>query len=332
MTNDRTNDRTDDGTEQRSEQRLVYLSGGVGGARLAHGLNRLLAPQQLTCIVNTGDDFAHWGLQISPDLDTMMYTLADVADEERGWGLAGETFAALEWVKRYGGPSWFGLGDRDLATHLMRTEWLRSGLDLTEVTQRLCSGLGVAARLLPMTNEPCATMIDTPSGTLDFQRWLVAERGLPPVTRVWSRGTDQPSAQVLAALDTAQLVIIGPSNPYVSIDPILALQGVRERLAQRPVLAVSPIVHGRAIKGPLAGMLETLGAHGQRSASARSVAQHYGALLDVCVVERGDEREFAHDLERPKVFAADTWMRTRADSRSLAQSVLTLATELGYWA
>lgn len=312
-----------------SERRLVYLSGGVGGARLAHGLNRLLPPEQLTCIVNTGDDFVHWGLQISPDLDTMMYTLADVADEERGWGLAGETFAALEWVKRYGGAGWFALGDRDLATHLMRSEWLRSGVDLTEATRRLCAGVGVAARLLPMTNAPRATLIDTPAGTLDFQRWLVAERGLPRVTGVRFRGTDEASPEVLAALDAAQLVVIGPSNPYVSVDPILSLRGVRERLAQRPVLAVSPIVHGQAVKGPLAGMLESLGGS---SASARSVAQHYGTLLDVFVVERGDEAEFAQDFERPKVFAADTWMKTRADSRNLAENILALASELGYWA
>lgn len=307
-----------------SAARLVYLSGGVGGARLAHGLYGALEPGQLTCVVNTGDDLLHWGLHVAPDLDTMLYTLADVADIERGWGLQGETFEALARVKRYGGDDWFALGDRDLATHIMRSDWLRSGQTLTQVTQRLASALGITATLLPMTDASCETMIDTDAGTLAFQRWLVAERGLPLVRRVWSRGATEASPEVHAALERATLVVVGPSNPYVSVDPILALRGVRERLRELPVLAVSPIVHGRAVKGPLAGMLETLG---QTSASARSIAQHYGSLLAGFVVERGDEA----DISGPAVLATDTLMHTRADSRALAERVLGFARELGHW-
>jgi LPPG:FO 2-phospho-L-lactate transferase len=258
----------------------------------------------------------------------MLYTLADLADVERGWGLAGETFEALAGVKRYGGESWFALGDRDLATHLMRSQWLREGATLTQVTQRLCHGLGVTATLLPMSNTACETMIDTDAGTLGFQAWLVAERGLPAVRRVWFRhaqptGT-QATAEVLAALESAQLVIIGPSNPYVSIEPILALPGVRERVQKLPVLAVSPIVHGRAVKGPLAGMLETLGG---MPPSAASIAKHYGADLHAFVVERGDELE----ITGLPVLGTDTLMHSREDSRKLAQRVLMFVRELGHW-
>lgn len=305
--------------------KLVYLSGGVGGARLAHGLYNTLDPSALCCVINTGDDLVHWGLHVSPDVDTMLYTLADVADVERGWGLAGETFEALAGVKRYGGEDWFALGDRDLATHLMRTQWLREGETLTRVTARQCAALGVRARLLPMSDAPCETMIETASGSLSFQRWLVAERGLPIVKRVWFRGEARATREVEHALREAQLVVIGPSNPYVSIDPILALPGVRERLRELPVLAVSPIVHGRAVKGPLAGMLESLG---HMPPAAASVAAHYGDLLQGYVIERGDE------VTQPslRVLATDTLMPTRAHSRALAEHVLEFARQLGVWA
>jgi len=304
--------------------KLVYLSGGVGGARLAHGLYHALDPEALCCVVNTGDDLVHWGLHVSPDLDTMLYTLADVADVERGWGLAGETFEALAWVKRYGGEAWFALGDRDLATHLMRSQWLRAGDSLTRVTERLRTALGVRTPILPMSDDACETMIDTAQGSLSFQHWLVGERGLPAVQRVWFRGSPRATPELERALDAASLVVIGPSNPYVSIDPILSLPGVRERLQVKPVLAVSPIVHGRAVKGPLAGMLETLG---RMPPSAASVAEHYAGLLRGYVVERGDEA----GLSMP-VLATDTIMETRAQSRSLAERILAFARELGVWA
>ena len=304
---------------------LVYLSGGVGGARLAHGLYHCLPPEHLTCIVNTGDDLVHWGLQVSPDLDTMLYTLSDLADIERGWGLADETFAALAAVKRLGGEDWFALGDRDLATHLMRSQWLRSGVSLTEVTERLCKALGVASAILPMSDAPRETMIETPDGTLAFQRWLVAERGLPQVQRVWFKGEGAATDAVIDALDRARLVVIGPSNPYVSIAPILATPGVRERVARLPVLAVSPIVHGRAVKGPLAGMLQSLSGF---PAEAASVARYYGRLLAGYVIEHGDRAE----LDPPvPVLATKTVMKTRSDSRSLARAVLAFAEELRLW-
>lgn len=305
--------------------RLIYLSGGVGGARLAHGLYHCLPSEQLTCIVNTGDDLVHWGLQVCPDLDTMLYTLADLADIERGWGLAGETFEALTAVKRLGGEGWFALGDRDLATHLMRTEWLRAGMCLTEVTKRLRDALGVTAEILPMSDAPRETMIETPGGTLSFQRWLVAERGLPPVQRVWFKGHGAASEAVLEALDQARLVVIGPSNPYVSIEPILATPGVRERIARLPVLAVSPIVHGKAVKGPLAGMLQSLSG---MPAEAASVARYYEPLLSGYVLEHGDQALLERSLP---VLATKTVMKTRADSRNLARALLGFAQELGLW-
>ena len=266
---------------------------------------------------------SHWGLSISPDLDTVMYALADVADVERGWGLSGETFEALACVARYGGESWFQLGDRDLATHVMRTQWLREGQTLSAVTLRLCRALGVHTPILPMSDQAFETMIDTDSGPLSFQQWLVAERARRPVRRVWFRAVEARATDaVLRALERAELVIIGPSNPYVSIDPILALPGVRERVAALPVVAVSPIVHGKAVKGPLAGMLQTLAG---REPNPQSIAQHYAPLLRALVVERGDETA----VTGLPVLATDTVMQTRADSRSLAARVLQFAQELG---
>jgi LPPG:FO 2-phospho-L-lactate transferase len=297
---------------------VVYLSGGVGGARLAYGMARVLPPDALTIIVNTGDDFTHWGLSISPDLDTVMYTLADLADVSRGWGLEGETFAALEMVRRYGGDDWFQLGDRDLATHMMRSMWLRNGQSLTQVTGRLHRALGVHAALLPMSDAPRETMIDTAAGTLPFQRWLVQERAAADVRRVWFRGETRATPEVHAALERADLIVIGPSNPYVSIDPILSLDGVRERVQAKPVVAVSPIVHGKAVKGPLARMLETLAA---QVPSPAAIASHYGALLRGLVVERGDEASVA----QLPVLGTSTVMHTRQHSVTLAREVLALA-------
>ncbi len=302
--------------------RVVYLSGGVGGARLLHGLARALDPERLTVVVNTGDDFLHWGLSISPDLDTVMYTLADLADVARGWGLADDSFAALDMVRRYGGETWFQLGDRDLATHVLRTQWLREGQTLTQVTARLCQGLAVRVTVLPMSDAPSETMIDTDQGTLPFQQWLVRARAVPEVRGVSHRGDATPTTALLQALEAADLVVLGPSNPYVSIDPILALPGVRERVEQKRVVAVSPIVHGRAVKGPLAGMLKTLA---DKQASAGCIAEHYGRMLDGMVVERGDEAS-VHGLP---VLGTDTVMHAREQSLHLATEVLRFAATLG---
>ncbi len=302
-----------------SFSRVVALSGGVGGARFLDGVMRALPPGALTCIVNTGDDFVHLGLTICPDLDTVMYTLAGLGDEARGWGLAGETFAAMEMVGRLGGPAWFALGDRDLGTHLVRSEALHAGEPLSSVTARLCAALGVGARVLPMAEAPCRTMIETVAdGTLPFQEWFVGRRAQPAVRAVRFDGRPPPAPGVLAAIDAADLVLIGPSNPYVSIDPILALDGVRAALARRPVVAVSPIVGGRAVKGPLARMIVEL--DGARP-SAAAVARHYGDLVRGWVVERGD------DCPGPTLATA-TIMTDRADRARLAREVLAFAKEL----
>ncbi len=297
--------------------RVVYLSGGVGGARLAHGLSRALDPERLTMIVNTGDDFTHWGLSISPDLDTVMYALADLGDVARGWGLATESFATLSMVQQYGGETWFQLGDRDLGTHLMRSQWLREGTSLTDITSKLCHGLGVRAKLLPMSDERCETMIDTDDGTLSFQHWLVRARAVPDVRRIWFRGRARPTQAVLRAIEAADVVIVGPSNPYVSIDPILALPGVYERVRAKPVFAVSPIVHGQAVKGPLVRMLQTLS---RAEATPAAIAAHYGDLLHGLVVEAGDEAS----VRTLPVLGTATVMHTREHSLTLARAVLEL--------
>lgn len=302
--------------------RVVALSGGVGGARLLDGLARALPAGSLTAIVNTGDDFVHLGLNVSPDLDTVMYTLAGLADEERGWGLSGETFAGLGMVKRYGGPEWFGLGDTDLATHLLRTEALCAGQLLSAVTARLCTALGIAHPVLPMSDAPLATMIDTVAdGTLPFQQWFVRRRAEPSVRAVRFEGTRTPAPGVVPVIDACDVVVVGPSNPYVSIDPILCLDGVREAVSRKPVVALSPIVGGAAIKGPLATMIRELTGE---PASAGAVARHYRGLLRAMVVERGDEGTVAS----MPVLGTSTVMRSRDDRLRLAREVLAFAAEV----
>ncbi len=315
---------------------VVALSGGVGGARLLDGLNQALPSGALTAIVNTGDDFTHWGLHIAPDLDTVMYTLSGLAHEERGWGLYEESFATLGMMRRYGGDDWFALGDRDLATHLLRSQALGRGESLSQVTDRMCRALGITARVLPMADGPCRTMIDLVPGdwipeaeqgradvslTRSFQDWFVRLRAQPAVQRVWFDGNPPPTAAVLTAIDSADLVVIGPSNPYVSIDPILSLPGVRAALQRRRVVALSPIVGGQAIKGPLATMIPQLtGA----AASAAAVAAHYDGLLAAMIVECGDETA----ITGLPVLATTTVMRSRADRVQLAREILQFAESL----
>ena len=302
---------------------VVALSGGVGGARFVHGLSRALPADALTVIVNTGDDFVHWGLAVSPDLDTVMYTLADLADEERGWGLKGETFRALEAMRRYGCDDWFGLGDADLATHLTRTQALARGETLSAVTDKLARSLGVSSRIVPMSDAPCRTMIDTSAhGTLPFQQWFVKYRA-PAVVGVRFEGDAPAAPDVIAAIERADVVLIGPSNPYVSIDPIVSRAGVRDALAKKVVVALSPIVGGVAVKGPLAEMIPAL--RGE-SPSALAVARHYDGLLAGIVVERGDEGAF--EGASVGVLATDTIMKSRADSLRLAREVLAFAAGL----
>jgi len=298
--------------------KVVALSGGVGGARFLDGLARVVPPASLTAIVNTGDDFVHLGLAVAPDLDTVMYTLAGLGDAARGWGLAGETWSAMDMVRRYGGPDWFSLGDRDLATHLVRSAALAEGETLTAVTSRLCRALGIACRVLPMCDAPRRTMIEAvEGGALPFQQWFVARRAEPAVRAVRFEGATAPSAAVVAAIDACDVVLVGPSNPYVSIDPIVTLDGVRAALARRPVIAVSPIVGGHAIKGPLATMIPELTGE---PASAAAIARHYGDLLAGLVVERGDE---AHPgLGALPVHATSTIMASPDDRTRLAREAL----------
>jgi LPPG:FO 2-phospho-L-lactate transferase len=297
---------------------VVALSGGVGGARFLRGLARVLPPEALTAVVNTGDDFDHWGQHVSPDVDTVMYTLAGLAHEERGWGLAGETFALLEAMRRYGEDDWFAIGDKDMATHVARTQALARGETLTAVTERLCKALGVRPRVLPMSDDRCRTMIETRDfGDLPFQTWFVRHRA-PAVSRVRFDGDARATPAVLEALRGAELVVIGPSNPYVSIDPILSLPGVREAVFARPVVAVSPIVGGKAVKGPLAAMIPDLDGV---APSAAAVAAHYPRLGGM-IVERGDA------VPGLRVLGTDTVMRDAADSERLAREALDFASAL----
>jgi LPPG:FO 2-phospho-L-lactate transferase len=297
---------------------VVALSGGVGGARLLRGLARVLPAEALTAVVNTGDDFEHWGLYVSPDVDTVMYTLAGLSHEERGWGLAGETFGMLEAMRRYGEDDWFAIGDKDMATHVARTQALARGETLTAVTARLCRALGVRARVLPMSDDRCTTIVETrDQGALTFQTWFVRHRAAPAVSRVRFDGDARATTAVLDALCGADVVVIGPSNPYVSIDPILCLPGVREAVFARPVVAVSPIVGGKAIKGPLASMIPELDGI---APSAAAIAAHYPGLRGM-VVERGD------DVPGLRVLATDTVRHSAADSERLAREVLEFAAE-----
>jgi LPPG:FO 2-phospho-L-lactate transferase len=265
---------------------VVALAGGVGGARLVDGLDRALPPDALTVVVNTGDDFRHWGLHISPDLDTVMYTLAGLSPEDRGWGIDGDTFYALAEAKRRGVDDWFQLGDRDLVTHLSRTGALARGESLTRATAELCKTLGVERPVLPMSDAPRPTSIVTQGGEeLVFQEWLVKARAAPPVREVRHQGTDHTTQAVLAALTTADLVVICPSNPYVSIDPILTLSGVSDAIRNTTTVAVSPILGGKAVKGPLATMIAEIAG---REPSAEAAALHYEGLLDGYAVHPGD--------------------------------------------
>lgn len=270
----------------QSDLSVVALAGGVGGARLVDGLDRALPPSALTVVVNTGDDFRHWGLHISPDLDTVMYTLAGLSPEDRGWGIEDDTFWVLEEARRRGADDWFRLGDRDLVTHLSRSAALARGESLTQATSGLCLGLGLERPILPMADAPCPTIIVTQTGEeLAFQEWLVHARAAPAVRAVRHEGTDQATRAALDALAAADLVLICPSNPYVSIDPILTLTGVADALRQTTTVAVSPILGGRAVKGPLARMIREIDGH---TPSAEAVARHYEGLLDGFAVHPGD--------------------------------------------
>lgn len=302
--------------------RVVCLAGGVGGAKLAAGLAALLPPENLTIIVNTGDDFQHLGLTICPDLDTVLYTLAGKANPETGWGVAGESWHTITAVADLGGPDWFRLGDIDLATHLTRTHLLQNGQTLTAVTQQLCARLGIGPTILPMSDQPAPTQIDSHGRVLPFQTWFVAEKWQPPVSRIVLPDQVKASRAVVAALEKADIVIVAPSNPFVSIDPILNVYPIRSLLEDVPqlVTAVSPIVGGQALKGPAAKMMQELGV----SPSATAVAEHYGDWLDLFIYDQQDAASFGL-VEGVTAVALDTIMHHPADRVRLAQQVMATA-------
>ena len=275
---------------------IVALAGGVGGAKLAQGLQQALPPGELTVVVNTADDIALYGLHISPDLDTVMYTLAGIADPVNGWGVAGDTRHTLDAIARYGRDPWFLLGDQDFATHVLRSERLRAGVPLSEVTVELAIALGIPSRIVPMTDDRVATFVDTPAGRLEFQDYFVGRRQSDDVLGVTFAGIEQaaPHPEALAAIQNADAIIVAPSNPIVSVGPILETPGVRDALhaTMAPIVAVSPIVGGRALKGPAANMLATLG----HEVSALGVARLYAGLVDGMVIDETD-RDLAPDIE-----------------------------------
>ncbi len=302
-------------------ERVVALAGGVGGAKLALGLSRALRPEQLTVVVNTADDFVLYGLPISPDLDTVMYTLSGVANPETGWGVAGDTTHMLDMLARYGESPWFRLGDRDLATHLLRASWLAQGQTLTQVTQRLAEALGVQNALLPMTDAPVRTIVHTrEQGRLEFQEYFVRYRWQPTVERIEYVGAESalPTPEVLAALAAADVVVICPSNPMLSVAPILALCGVRAALRQKPCVAVSPIVAGQALKGPAAKLMAELG----WDVSPLVVARYYGDLLTGFVLDVRDRDGFADQDFPCRVLVTDTIMQDDGDKLRLAREIL----------
>ncbi len=303
--------------------RTLALAGGVGGAKLAAGLQDVLSPGDLTVVVNTADDFELWGLHVSPDLDTVMYTLAGLANPETGWGVVDESFAVLGMLARYGEDTWFKLGDRDLATHILRTARLRAREPLTEITAALSSTLDVESTLLPMCDEPVSTVLDTPDGRLEFQEYFVRRGQRDEVLGVELAGIEKARipAAVSEALAGAEAIVLCPSNPVVSIGPILAVPGMREALAASPApkVAVSPIVGGKALKGPADQMLASLG----HEVSAAGVARMYKGLVAGMVIDRADEGE-RKEIEgfRMRALVTDAIMRRPADRTHLAREVL----------
>jgi LPPG:FO 2-phospho-L-lactate transferase len=281
-----------------SIRKLVVLAGGLGGSRCVDALARAAGPEAVTVVGNVGDDLEFLGLHVSPDLDTILYTLAGLLDEERGWGVREETYNVLAMAKDLGEETWFTLGDRDIGLHLVRTRLLRSGMPLSEAMKHVADALGVRVRVLPVSDDPLRTKIATDEGELDFQQWFVARRHADPVRGVRYDGADEsrPAPGVLDAIGAADLVVIAPSNPFVSIQPILAVPGIEEALAKKRVAAVSPLVGGKALRGPLAEMMTSLG----HEPSARGVAALYGELADMFVIDPRDQ-DLASDINKSVV-------------------------------
>jgi LPPG:FO 2-phospho-L-lactate transferase len=303
--------------------KVVLLSGGVGGAKLAAGLYDVLAPGELTIVGNVGDDLEVLGLCVSPDLDSLLYALAGLNDTERGWGRAGETWNALASAREWDGEGWFALGDRDIGLHLVRTQALREGSPLSEVTARLGRAARLEARLLPATDDELRTFVETPAGTFSFQEWFVARRHEDEVDALVYEGatTARPAPGVLEAIAEADRIVIAPSNPFVSIHPILAVPGLRKALAARtaPAVSVSPLIGGRAVKGPLDRMMTRL----LGGTTPGLVAKCYKGLVDALVIDRADAPA---EADVPLV-VTDTLMDDRETARRLARVTLEATVE-----
>jgi LPPG:FO 2-phospho-L-lactate transferase len=311
-------------------RRIVALAGGVGGAKLAHGLAQILAPEELTVIVNTGDDFEHLGMYICPDLDTVCYTLGGLANPETGWGRAGETWNTIANVERLGGPAWFRLGDQDIATHLERTRRLKEGQSLSQITRDFCKAWGIQHTILPMSDSPVRTMVDSDEGELAFQEYFVHRQCAPKVKGFRFDGVEgaEPVVGAKEAIEAADAIVICPSNPWVSVDPILQVisltptplpQGEGRRGEGKPVVAVSPIIGGKAVKGPAAKMYSELGFE----PSALAVANHYRNILTGFVLDNAD-LSMENDVKKLniKTLTTDTLMNNLTDRTRLAMDVL----------
>lgn len=309
----------------------LALAGGVGGAKLALGLSNVLSPDDLTVIVNTGDDFDHLGLRVCPDLDTVMYTLAGIANTETGWGLADETWNFMDALENLGGETWFRLGDRDIATHLERTRRLGPGETLSSVTSGFAARLGIRHRILPMTDEAVRTIVNTADGRLPFQEYFVKRQCEPVVTGFEFSGAAHavPAPEISALFDSGDVegIIVCPSNPYVSIAPIVAIPAMRDFIVDAgvPVIAVSPIVGGQAVKGPAAKIMNELG----KTPSVRSVAEHYRGLVTAMVIDTvdGADADYIRSLDI-EVAVTNTVMKSDNDKTALAREVIAFAETL----
>lgn len=308
---------------------FVVFAGGVGGAKLSEGMARSVGPELMTVIVNTADDFELHGLRISPDVDTVMYTLSGLANPDTGWGIQGDTFHSFEMLERYGTAPWFHIGDRDLATHLLRTQLMRDGATLSDATQMLASRLGVQSRVLPMTNDAVRTIVDTDEGLYAFQEYFVKLRWQPEVRSLIYEGAEEAEAlpDVLRAIETADTIVIAPSNLYLSIDPILAVPGIHDALlnASAPIIAVTPIVGGEAVKGPAAKLMRELGTE----SSAVAVARHYVEFLNGFVLDERDAH-LKQEIEAMGVgvLITDTIMKDSDERARVACEVVTFADQL----
>lgn len=316
-------------TDATNVGKVVALAGGVGGAKMAYGLYQCLPPGALTVVVNTGDDLDFLGLQVCPDLDTVMYTLAGMVSRTQGWGIENDAFACLTSLERYGEANWFKVGDRDLATHVLRTHLLSTGLSLTDCTRHLTSALGIHADILPMCDQPVRTKVQTAQGELEFQEYFVRRGAQDRVLSLRYAGVEDAvlTAEVRQAMEQAEMIVICPSNPVLSVEPILSVPGMRDLLAAVvvPRVAISPIIGGKAVRGPAATLLRDLG----HEASALGVARHYRGLLDGFVLDRQDAALQAQVRElgqRPMI--ANTVMTTERDKITLAERVLELGEDL----